>query len=68
MKHRHLNHNEWTPAAIDSSITWGTREDHQDLREAALADPEIMARILKIAGYCANNNDPENYDRDLYQE
>lgn len=68
MKHRHLNHSNWTLAAIDSCITRGTREDHQDLRAAALADPEIMKGIVKVAGHRAGDDEPENFDRDLYRQ
>ena len=49
MLHRHLNHEEYTLAAIDDVIERGKREDWADLRVAALKDRALMEKIFHIA-------------------
>ena len=49
MLHRHLNHEEYTLAAIDDVIERGKRHDWAELRAAALNDRMVMERILRIA-------------------
>ena len=66
MKHRHLNHEAWTPAAIDSCITRGRQEDWNELRRAALDDPKVMENLRKIAGYELNLL--SDFDGPCYQE
>lgn len=56
MLHRHLNHQEYTLAAIDDVIDRGKRRDWAELRSAALNDPVIMEKILRVAH--AHSNDP----------
>ena len=48
MKHRHLNHQEFTLAAIDDLIGRGNRQDWAELRSAALDDRKIMEKVLRI--------------------
>lgn len=48
MRHRHLNHQEYTLAAIDDVIDRGELDDWYDLRRAALQDLTIMAKIRRI--------------------
>jgi hypothetical protein len=48
MLHRHLNHQQWTLAAIDDVIARGKQQDWADLRHAALADRVIMEKILRV--------------------
>ncbi len=48
MQHRHLNHEDFTLAAIDDVIGRGKRQDWAELRRAALADPAIMEKVLRI--------------------
>jgi hypothetical protein len=48
MRHRHLNHESFTLAAIDDVIGRGGRADWCALRHAALADPMVMAKILRV--------------------
>lgn len=50
MLHRHLNHQEYTLAAIDDIIGRGKRKDWADLRRAALDDKIIMEKILRVCG------------------
>ena len=49
MQHRHLNHSEWTLAAIDDVIARGKLDDWKELRDAATADAKIQERILRVA-------------------
>lgn len=56
MLHRHLNHQEYTLAALDDVIDRGKREDWARLRTVALADRAIMQKILRIA--LAHTHDP----------
>lgn len=48
MLHRHLNHGQWTLAAIDDCIARGKRRDWADLRCAALADRAVLEKILRV--------------------
>jgi hypothetical protein len=67
MKHRHMNTSAWTLAAIDSCITRGTEADHAELRRFATADPEIMQKIRQVCQAMLARENPENFDRNLYQ-
>ena len=49
MLHRHLNHSEWTLAAIDDVIARGRLDDWKELRDAATADTKIQERILRVS-------------------
>lgn len=62
MLHRHLNHQEYTLAAIDDVIDRGKREDWAQLRSAALNDHGIMEMIHRVA--VAHLDDP--YSPELY--
>lgn len=48
MQHRHLNHQRFTPAAIDNIIAWGKWRDWASLRAAALADPSLFDKIEHV--------------------
>ncbi|MGB8262016.1 MAG: hypothetical protein WCE75_16775 [Terracidiphilus sp.] len=56
MRHRHLNHSEYTLAALDDVIERGKREDWARLRSVALRERAVMERILRVA--LAHANDP----------
>jgi hypothetical protein len=56
MKHRHLNHERYTVAAIDDTIARGQRADWVHLRDAAARDPEILRKILRVCA--AHSADP----------
>ncbi len=56
MLHRHLNHENYTLAALDDVIDRGKREDWAQLRSAALQDRALMEKVLRIAS--AHANDP----------
>ena len=49
MLHRHLNHSEWTLAAIDDVIARGRLDDWKELRDAAEGRTEILDRILRVS-------------------
>lgn len=68
MTHRHLNHSNWTLAAIDSCITRGTPIDYAELRAAALSDLQIMNDIKHICGSVLGRYNDENFDRELYED
>lgn len=48
MLHRHLNHQGFTLAAIDDVIANGKRRDWVELRQAALSDPFLLEKILRV--------------------
>lgn len=48
MLHRHLNHQDYTLAAIDDVIANGRRSDWADLRRALLADRSLRAKVLQV--------------------
>lgn len=48
MRHRHLNHDGYTLAAIDDVIARGKWQDWADLRSAALADARLFDKIERI--------------------
>jgi len=56
MLHRHLNHEEYTLAAVDDVIERGKREDWAQLRAVALQDRALMEKILRVA--LAHADDP----------
>ena len=56
MLHRHLNHSDFTLAAIDDTIGRGRRRDWAELRRAALADRTVMDKVLRVAK--ANGENP----------
>jgi hypothetical protein len=56
MLHRHLNHQQYTLAALDDLIDRGKREDWAQLRSAALEDRAIMEKILRVT--LAHTQDP----------
>jgi hypothetical protein len=48
MLHRHLNHSNYTLAAIDDIIARGSRVDWCSLRDACRADAQVRAKIVRI--------------------
>jgi hypothetical protein len=48
MLHRHLNHEEFTPAAIDDVIARGGRRDWEELHQAIQTDHSLLQKILRI--------------------
>ena len=56
MRHRHLNHQELTLAAIDDVIDRGGRDDWADLRRAVLQDDVVLQKVLRVSA--AHAGDP----------
>ena len=56
MLHRHLNHQQITLAAIDDIIAQGKPQDWAELRSAALLDPTVFEKVLKVCQ--AHTQDP----------
>ena len=56
MLHRHLNHQEYTLAALDDVIDRGKRADWAQLRAAAIQDRGLMDKILRVSS--AHAHDP----------
>lgn len=56
MKHRHLDHEGFSPAAVDDIIARGGRSDWAVLRRAALSDELVMKRALRVS--LAHTADP----------
>ncbi|SCC93617.1 conserved hypothetical protein [Thiomonas sp. X19] len=48
MQHRHLNHQDYTLAAIDDVISRGKRDDWEDLRAAILDDSRLADKVLRV--------------------
>ena len=48
MLHRHLNHQQFSLAAIDDVIARGKRRDWAELRLAALEDRAILEKIVRV--------------------
>ncbi|MBI4580056.1 MAG: hypothetical protein HY718_10165 [Planctomycetes bacterium] len=48
MIHRHLNHSDWTLAAVDDVIARGRLDDWKELRDAAVSRADVRDRILRI--------------------
>lgn len=48
MLHRHLNHQRYTPAAIDDVIARGRWEDWADLRRAVRAERPLLDRVERV--------------------
>lgn len=61
MKHRHLNHQGFTLAAIDDIISRGKWEDWADLRQAALEDPALLDKIERICRHYISNLYAQRY-------
>jgi hypothetical protein len=49
MLHRHLNHSDFTLAAIDDVIARGRLEDWKELRDIAAIRADVRERILRVA-------------------
>jgi hypothetical protein len=48
MLHRHLNHEQFTLAAIDDVIARGERQHWAELRQAVLQDPSVLEKVLQV--------------------
>ena len=48
MKHRHLNHEEFTVAAVDDIIARGGNRDWVELKWAMSKDPRVRDKITRV--------------------
>jgi hypothetical protein len=48
MQHRHLNHQDFTLAAIDDVISRGKMGDWEDLRAAVMNDSRLAEKVLRV--------------------
>ncbi len=51
MQHRHLNHEHFTPAAIDDVIARGKWADWAALRRAALDERAVLEKIVRVCAH-----------------
>lgn len=70
VEHRHLNHSEYTMAAIDSVIERGQPfPDWRELCRAALDNAFILGKLERVSRWRSDleDKDPENFSRHLYR-
>lgn len=48
MKHRHLNHQELSLAAVDDIIARGKRRDWEELRLAMLGNSVVLEKVQQV--------------------
>jgi hypothetical protein len=56
MWHRHLDHHDWTLAAVDDVIARGRMGDWKQLRDMAANRADVRERILRVCS--AHLSDP----------
>ena len=61
MHHRHLNHEDYTLAAIDDVIARGRWADWVDLRRAVRADMPVLDRVERVCHAHVGNPGAERY-------
>ena len=61
MRHRHLNHQQFTLAAIDDIISRGRWNDWVELRRATLEHPEIVQDIHRICDHYISDPCKQRY-------
>jgi len=67
MLHRHLDHPDWTLAALDDVIARGRLDDWKELRNAAATRPEVRERILRVcAPHLADRLKQRHFFWDFY--
>lgn len=55
MLHRHLNHSDWTLAAVDDIIARGRLDDWKELRDELARREDVRQRVLRVcAAYLAD--------------
>jgi hypothetical protein len=61
MWHRHLNHSDWTLAAVDDVIARGRMEDWKQLRDVAARQADVRQRILQVCAVHRANPYAQRY-------
>ena len=61
MRHRHLNHQRYTLAAIDDVISRGQWQDWAELRIAALADYVVLEKVEQVCRHSVSDAYAQRY-------
>lgn len=61
MLHRHLNHEEFSLAAIDDIIARGKKKDWADLRLAVIADSIVRGKVIHVCRVYVNDPYAQRY-------
>jgi hypothetical protein len=48
MRHRHLNHQDFTLAAVDDIISRGRLPAWEELRSALLSQPDVRTKVMRV--------------------
>jgi hypothetical protein len=62
MRHRHLNHDRFTRAAIDDIIARGRLPEWRALREALKADPSVRSKVLRVCAARSGDSSNQRYE------
>jgi hypothetical protein len=66
MNHRHLQHDEFTSAAIDDVIANGGRAAWERLRREVLRDPLVREKVLRVCAANASDSSAQRHRFWLY--
>ena len=61
MLHRHLNHKQFTLAAIDDVISRGRWQDWVELRRAVLADGALLEKVDRVCRHYTSDPYAQRY-------
>lgn len=61
MRHRHLDHQRFTLAAIDDVFSRGRWQDWADLRRAVLVDPALLEKVERVCRHHISNPYAQRY-------
>jgi hypothetical protein len=61
MRHRHLDHDQLTLAAIDDIIARGRRADWEALREASLKTQSVLEKVRRVCAPHTNEPRAQRY-------
>ncbi len=61
MLHRHLNHEQFSLAAIDDIISRGSKKDWAELRLAVIADTNVRDKVIRVCRVYAENPYAQRY-------
>ena len=62
MRHRHLDHERYSLAAIDDVIARGRWADWADLRRAIRADPSLVDRVERVCRVGVRSTAAQRHD------
>ena len=61
MLHRHLNHEQFSLAAVDDIIARGRRKDWAELRLAVIADSSVRDKVIRVCRVYADDPYAQRY-------